>query len=816
MERTRDISGTAHKRLEDSGKMKRAATIGLAMTLVTLNATLFSSPAMADGLLSDLVKDTLGTAGAVVNGVVGGAAGVVGGATGLATGAVAGTVNALTGTVDATGNVIDTTGNVIGRVIVSPTTTTVVPGWTVVSPSTTTMTTTAVPATTTTTRIFTFGSAPTVYGATLDTRISDLRSAINAAESGGKLTAQQASDLRAELDRIATAYSTTKATNTLTFEGALRVARDLDSFNSRLSTTLALQPFTPLIVTTGGTERLIVSSAVIPGASTAFTSTVPGTVVSTLPGALGTVVNSSGNLVGNMLNGVGNAVGGTVGTLISAAGGLVGGTVNTVGNTVNTVTGNLINGTVTTTGEVIDASGRVIGTVIPGAIDATLTTSSPTSSRLIIGTTTSVLGTNIDLRMADMRRLLSDYTLSGRLSAAQAADLTMTLDRIASNLASERASGGTLTFDEAINIARDLDAASGKFGTYIGTNPFQPMVLVQSGNPAMMIITRNGVVSAMPGTGSTVISGTIPTSPVSILPILDVRRLELDRLISNALANHTITASDAAKFETDLNRIGAQIVDARGLGSQYTIDQTITLARTLDDLNTRLATAMNVAPLTALTIAGPSGLPTLSTTMFNGLTGLTAVDANIWVNTFSNRRAELEAMIASGLSAGTLTAQQAAELRGELTRIANLEAAARTASGGFTYVNALPIAMSYDVLGNRIHTFVANTQFVPLVAQDRITFTGGTVALIDEVSLRRAQVSASIDRELALGRLTPAEASRLRIELGNVIAREQRMRADGFLTWHEATQLTTDLTRIANRINQMIANRRATVSVLAP
>src|SRR5262249_12452218 len=111
--------------------MKRAATIGLAMTLITLNAGVFSTPAIAEGLLGALVKDTLGTAANIVGGVVGGAAGIAGGA-------VRGAADVVSGTVDATGAVLDTSGRVVGRVLVGPTTvgttTTVVPGWTTVTP----------------------------------------------------------------------------------------------------------------------------------------------------------------------------------------------------------------------------------------------------------------------------------------------------------------------------------------------------------------------------------------------------------------------------------------------------------------------------------------------------------------------------------------------------------------------------------------------------------------------------------------------------------------------------------------------------------
>jgi hypothetical protein len=766
--------------------MKRAATIGLAMTLITLNATLFSAPAVAQGLLGDLVKDTLGTAAGIVGGVVGGAANIT-------AGAVSGAANIVSGTVDATGNVLDASGRVVGRVVLEPTTSTVVPGWTVVSPGSTTTTTAVVPgSTTTTTRVYTFGSAPTVFGATLDTRISDLRNAINVAETQGKLTSAQAATMRADLDRIATSYITVRNNNTLTFPGALTVARDLDAFNTRLATTLSLQPYTPLVVTTDGSERILVSSAVIPGANT------------TLPGA---IANTTGNVVGGVIGGVGNVIGGTVGGVIGGVGSLLGGTIGAAGN--------IVQSTVNATGDVIDTSGRVIGTIVPGSFDAAVTPTTTGSTRMVFGTTTNVLSTNLDLRLADMHRVIAEYQMAGRISPAQASELTLMLDRVSTTLASQRAGGRTLTFDEAVAMARDLDAASVRLGSFVGTSPFSPMVIVQEGSPRMMILTRSGAVSSVPTTtvgGTTVIgTGSVPTNAVAVLPILDARRLELDRIISQGVSSKAITAAEAARLTAELNGIATKIGAGIKAGPTFTIDQVVPIATTLDEFNTRIATTTHVSALPPLTVSGSTG-PVLSTSVFGNTIGLQAVEPTIWFNTLSGRRAELETFITTGISGGHLTEQQATELRAELNRINTLIEGARTA-GTITYTTALPIAMNLDVLGNRIRTQVTSVNFVPLIANGRISFVGGTYSPIDELSLRRAEVGAAIDRERFLGRLTVQEAQRLQYKLGNIGQREEGFRKDGVLTYSEVTIIHADLNRISAELNQLVANRRGTVSV---
>lgn len=781
--------------------MKRAATLSLAMTLLTLNATLFTPAFAQGGFLSDLVRDTLDTAAGVVGGVVGGAAGIT-------AGAVSGASSIVTGTVDAAGNVLDTSGNIVGRVVVGPNTTTVAPGWTYVTPGSTTTTTTVVPGTTQT-RIYTFGTAPTVYSATLETRISDLRNAISTAETRGTLTATQAAEMRADLDRIASGYTTARVNNTMTFDSALNVARDLDTFNTRLATALNVRPFRELVIVQEGNPRLLVSNTVIPGATTTW----PGNVATT-------TIGGAGNVIGGVVGGVGNIVGGTLGSVFGTGGSLIGSTVGTAGN--------LVRGTVNTAGEIVDSSGRVIGTVVPGALDAAVTPITGGTTRVVVGSTTNVLGMNIDLRLAEMRRVIADMQMQGRLTPQQFAQMTTNLDRVAMTLSTDRASGRTLTFDEAIGIARDLDTVSTTFGTFVGTNPWQPMVLMQAGSPTMQIITSNGVVSAVPGMSAlpstTGLVGTTtntristgpaftPASPLAVLPILDQRRYELDRIITTSVNSRTLSLPQATALTNDLNRIAGYIASARN-DNTITIDKVVTYARQLDDFNTKLSTTLHGSSLSPLTlVATGSSVPALSSSQFANVIGIQTVQPTVWTNTFSARRAELESMIASGLSGGQITAQQATELRAELARIAKLETTVRTS--GLTYTNALPIAMNLDVLGNRIKTFVPTATCTPLIAQSRLRFVGGPAALIDEVSLRRAEISASIDRELALGRLTNAEAIRLRAEVNTALSRETRYRADGVLTYREASLVTAALSRVAARLNSLVAGRRGTVSVV--
>jgi len=167
--------------------------------------------------------------------------------------------------------------------------------------------------------------------------------------------------------------------------------------------------------------------------------------------------------------------------------------------TVPGTTANLISGTVTTNGEVTDVSGRVLGTIVPGALATAVAVPVAGARPVVIGTTTNVLGMNIDMRMAEMRRVLADYSLTGRLTPPQVSELSESLDKVSTTLVNDRVTGRTLTFAEAADMAHDLDDVAKRFGTFLGYNPWPAMLLMESGNPKLTILLRNDVAIALPG-----------------------------------------------------------------------------------------------------------------------------------------------------------------------------------------------------------------------------------------------------------------------------------------------------------------------------
>lgn len=715
--------------------MKRAATIGLAMAMFVAGF----SPAMAQGLLTDLVKDTLDITGGVVN--------------------TAG--NLISGTVNAAGEIIDTSGKVVGRVVTDGT------GLVV-----------GAPTPTTTTEIVTVGPATDVYRYTIDTRTSDLRSAILAAEAQGKLTASQSAELRADLDRIAAAEAGARLSNGLTFDEAISIARDLDATNVRFGNLISITPYRPLIVEAAGTQRMVVIAPRQGGLITNLVNNPIGTSLNVVSGT----VDAAGNIVGTTGGIIGRVVGGTIGAATSA----------------------------------------IVGT--PATSTTTVVETVPSTDRrvLTVGTTTEVYGRYLTNRLQDLREAILEAEARGTITSAQSLELRTDLDRIATAQAAARISGNTLTFDEAMMIAKDIDTTNNRVTGVLHTELFPSMVVVDAngvsrlsfGGRREMVSTTSGGVTTTTTTQSVTAPTTVTTTttgtPASWLAVLEGRRFELDNMIGKALMERKITAREAADLSAQLSGIAGRVVSFRTATTPITLEQAVALAREIDTINGRVATILSVPAMPSLTVS-QNGTTNLVTDEFGNVIGYSTVQPNMFVTTVDARRAQIESIISAGLAGNSLTAQQAAELRAELDRIAKLEAAS-TSGTQFAFTRALPIAYDLDVLGGRIHTLVPTSTYTPIITGSRMVLSNGQIVMLDDVMVRRAELEGRIAREMATGRLTTAEAARLRVQLDSIASMESRMRADGYLTYKESRLLYQSFDRVGSRLDSLVANRRGSIS----
>ncbi|HEX2562207.1 hypothetical protein [Phenylobacterium sp.] len=169
-----------------------------------------------------------------------------------------------------------------------------------------------------------------------------------------------------------------------------------------------------------------------------------------------------------------------------------------------------------------------------------------------------------------------------------------------------------------------------------------------------------------------------------------------------------------------------------------------------------------------------------------------AASAQSWVPV-SNRLERLDERIDAGMRNGDLTRAEAIRLRSEFDALARLEM--RYRANGLTAWERSDLDQRYDQLSMRVR-FERNDAQEGWYGGRGWTDNRGTWVSIDR---RQAQLDQRIDRGLRTGRLTPAEAARLRAEFYQIARVEARYRSGG-LTLAERSDLDRRFDRLAARI----------------
>ncbi|HEY9868763.1 MAG TPA: hypothetical protein V6D08_06325, partial [Candidatus Obscuribacterales bacterium] len=157
---------------------------------------------------------------------------------------------------------------------------------------------------------------------------------------------------------------------------------------------------------------------------------------------------------------------------------------------------------------------------------------------------------DVSARRVQLERRLVDAVAAGRLSSAEAAEFRRELEQVAKSEAEFRASGGTLSLWESLNLTLSLDRISKAMEARMGERQ------VATGD-------------------------------------IDQRQAEIDRLIADAVASGRLTAYEAEDFKSEAARIAAQ--EAQFRASDGTLDQgeQLQLALDLDRLNRRIEERMS-------------------------------------------------------------------------------------------------------------------------------------------------------------------------------------------------------------------------------
>jgi len=320
-------------------------------------------------------------------------------------------------------------------------------------------------------------------------------------------------------------------------------------------------------------------------------------------------------------------------------------------------------------------------------------------------------------------------------------------------------------------------------------------------------VTTTNTVTDDSGTYSrrtTVISkngGTLSNS--GLYSVLDNRRYELDRRIGDALLRKAIDEQKAAELQASADLVRQELMLTPG-GGTLTPEQALKIARELDLLDNSVATSLHVTALAPLTVVDTgSGAAHIVTDQFGSVIGVSEATPDVYIKTINEPRIALENQIAAQQATGTLSPAKARALRAQLDYVAKAQAQAGTTE--FTYVNALPLAMSLDYVGSELKAVVPTITYVPLIDGTRFVIFGGRVIMLDDLMVRRAGLESKIGRRLANNEITLSQASKLRNELGNIGIIEAQLRAKGSLTFRDSRELYTRFDKVGSQLDSFHA-----------
>ncbi|WP_421933402.1 hypothetical protein [Phenylobacterium sp.] len=148
-----------------------------------------------------------------------------------------------------------------------------------------------------------------------------------------------------------------------------------------------------------------------------------------------------------------------------------------------------------------------------------------------------------------------------------------------------------------------------------------------------------------------------------------------------------------------------------------------------------------------------------------------AASAQTWMS-INERQANLDARIDAGVRSGDLTRREAIALRDDFRAVARLEANYRV--NGLSNWERSDLDRRFDALSSRIR----------YERNDRDGWNHGGAWV--NINQRQANLDRRIDRGVRTGRITRAEAYRLRADFAALARLESRYRAGGLSNWERA------------------------------
>jgi len=506
----------------------------------------------------------------------------------------------------------------------------------------------------------------------------------------------------------------------------------------------------------------------------------------------------------------------SVGMLASIVSPSVADTTTTTTRYVNT-SPDSVYGTIDGRGDIVDSSGRLVGHISGGSSVTTLQAGTPTI--------TTIYSDSLAQRIGAIRGNIADSLAKGLINSSNFGTFNSQLDNIVAMKKACEVSEGVLTFDEATSIGKQLDDLNLSLASATRLAALSPLVVMVNGAPRLSVVTKRTVTTNSDGTSTVVTTQTsepssqvvVSSSPVverrvtvvssgTVLPLLDSRRFELDRLVSEDLAEGKISSGQAYDLRVRLDNYGTQISDARLNGWADDDVRIYDIARGLDDVDKKLVAIAGIPLLQPLTIVDTSsGKTRISVDQFGNVVSVKTIKSEQLYTTLNDRITNIQRLIASGQANGTMSNGQAAAFRAELDRLTALVMSGR--NGNFTYVEALPIAMQLDALSNRVVVLAPGQTVQPLVIGTRLVLTSGETVVLDDLMVRRADLEGRITQNLAASRISDVEARSLRSQMDEIGRMESQMRVGGNLSFKDSRRLYNLFDKVASKLDNDIAHR---------
>ncbi len=405
---------------------------------------------------------------------------------------------------------------------------------------------------------------------------------------------------------------------------------------------------------------------------------------------------------------------------------------------------------------------------------------------------------DIDARQAEIDRRHSEGTASGRLTAEESRQLKAEFNRIAQQEASFRQSENRLGFEEALQVALDLE----KLGHAVETE-MNDTELAWSG-----LSTKKAEISRKIADG--IATGRLTAQGADELKFdcdritrieaafkadgalgaeesltlatdldrlsrnverqlsdrraqwsgIDARQEDLDRRMATGLATGRLTVQEARDLRGEFDRINQKKLDLRASEGTLTFEESLALALDLDRLSSQLEGRLHESRV-----------------------AWSGIDA---------RQIELNKQLAESVATGRLTPHEARQLRQQFVRIAEAEDKFRTSDGVLTYEESLMLALDLDRLSATLDRQLRDAH---------VAWPG--------VDQQQAILETRISEGISSGKLTGREAADIKRDLERIKSVKQAFASSGGgLDIEETLALAADLELLWSQLDQQLRDKQ--------